>query len=146
MKRQGRRFKLGVIAVLLVLFPLVVFATYLEARKVVEGVVQTFVELGFHVSSNFLHGYLEKGKSDYLETLFYKGNTYILVAGASNNTKDIDILVYDQNWENVARDKDNGNRAVIQYTPRGTGPHKIKINLKNCDGEGANWCFITGYK
>ena len=147
MLRRGRPFVIGIIALMLaVSLPLISFSSYQEARKIVEDAVVTLTELGYNVGGNYLHRAVEKGESHYIETHFYKGNEYILIAGGSKNTKDIDIQVYDYNWIKVAQDRDSGTKATVQIICKKSGPHKIKITMKNCEGEGANWCFVIGYK
>lgn len=53
--------------------------------------------------------------------------SYVFVAATDDNIEDLDILIFDENGNEVARDQDNDNTPMVTVTPAWTGSFKIVV-------------------
>jgi len=148
MKRINRK----IVALLLMVVttfsvPLYLLATEEEAKAVAQQIAYALAErFGLTVRSTYRYGFLNEGQSSYVTTTLYQGTTYYLVAGGCSKAYDVDIIVYDENYNLIERDNDARQVAVARVTPRWTGTFHIKIQMYSCSDEGAHWVLLYAYK
>ena len=88
-------------------------------------------------------GYLSnKGYKTYSITL-YRGNTYVFVGVGDHRVKDLDVKVYDENWNLVAKDVDTSAVSVVYISPKWTGTFHIKTKIYRGHG---NWIQLSAWK
>jgi hypothetical protein len=61
-----------------------------------------------------------------VDRTFYRGNDYLLVAAGDSRVTDVDIKVFDENWNLIASDTDATALAVVRYTPRWSGTFHVR--------------------
>ena len=93
-------------------------------------------------------GFLREGTSTTLETTLYSGVTYKIIAGGCDDAADVDVRVYDEDWNLVDQDNDSSQVAVADVTPRWTGTFHIKVIMHSCVyGERyAHWSVQLAYQ
>ena len=57
---------------------------------------------------------------------FYAGEVARVAVVGDGNT-DVDLFVFDQNGHEIARDDDRSAECVVQFTPRWTGPFRVRV-------------------
>lgn len=87
---------------------------------------------GDYVLRGFGTGILREGTGTTLETTLYRGTSYTIIAGGCEDALDVDVRVYDQNWNLVDEDNDTDAIAVVTFVPRWTGTFYIKVIMHSC--------------
>lgn len=75
---------------------------------------------------------LSPGQTMTYTVTLYRGVDYILFAAGDNNIEDLDIYLYDEEGNRVARDTLTDNYPVVSVTPRWTG--EFKLQIRNYEG------------
>ena len=101
---------------------------------------------GLAVREHYQSGLLRKGKSQVVKTTLHAGNEYYFVAGGCEDAYDVDIAIYDENWNLIERDNDNQAVAAVKVKPRWTGKFYVKITMYNSTSDGAHWVLQTAFK
>ena len=114
--------------------------TALEAAAVLAG------QFGFNVRNEYYSGLLAKGGKAVVKLTLYEGNEYVLVGGGCRDCYDVDVLVYDENWNEVDRDQENKDVAVVKVAPKWSGEFYVVIHMYSSTSNGAHWVLVTGYK
>lgn len=86
---------------------------------------------------------LKPGEDIEVERMFYKGNTYKLVACGDDDAEDVDIEVYDENWNLIAEDDDIDSAAVVQFSPAWSGIFHIVTTYYDGNGRAHVGFFIA---
>ena len=134
-------------ALVMSLSPQIASATKESARRNAVGAAQGLVRYGYNFRREYTIGYLRQGARDVVATRLYAGNEYALVASGSSEARDVDIEVYDENWNLIARDQDSDRVAVVRVKPRWTGTFYLVVKMyRASSGGGAHWVVVTGYK
>jgi hypothetical protein len=64
----------------------------------------------------------------------YTNMNYIRVAVGEHEGQDIDIYVYDENGNEVARDQDNSSTAIVEHSPKWSGQFTTKVRMYGGSG------------
>ena len=93
-------------------------------------------------------GFLREGRNTTLSTTLYGGVTYKIIAAGCDDAADVDVRVYDEDWNLVDEDNDSSQVAVADVTPRWTGTFYIKVIMHSCVyGERyAHWSVQLAYE
>lgn len=121
-------------------------ATVAGAKRTAYAIARTFAQIGFNVRDTYQFGYLARGASHIIKTTLYAGNSYVFIAGGCEDAYDIDVRLFDENGNLVARDNDQEDVAVAEITPAWTGPFYLRITMYDATPNGAHWVLVTGYK
>jgi hypothetical protein len=60
---------------------------------------------------------------------FSRGHNYVIFACGDSRAIDLDINLYDEDGQLVARDEQTDNRPVVTVIPRWTGPFRIQVSM-----------------
>jgi len=115
-----------------------------EARKnAMRQVKQKIKRAGYNYMSN-RGSFLRQGHYKTFKVLLYRGNTYIIIGSGDKSVKDIDVQVYDKNWNIVAEDyKSSGALYAVRIKPKKTGVYYVRT----CMFEGNGYYFqIIGWQ
>jgi hypothetical protein len=142
-----------VLIALVLILPLALpaFADIEEARAVLQRALTKLQEFGDYRLPDGGRGNawwawnMNPGYYNQVDRTFYRGNTYALVAGGDSRVRDVDIKVYDENWRLIASDEDSSAIAVVQFTPRWTGPFHVRTIYYRGEIVGSVGFFI-GYR
>ncbi len=121
-------------------------ATRDGARESAMKAAISLKALGFDFRDEFSLGLLEEGDKAVVRTTLLRGNDYALVAGGCSDAMDVDIQVYDEDWDLVEQDRDSEDVAVVQVSPRFTGEYYVVVRMYSTRGDAAHWVLVTGYK
>lgn len=72
-------------------------------------------------------GTISAGQSEVYSAVLQAGSTYRIYAEPTDPTVDIDLYVYDENNNLVAKDDDLSSNALCQVMPRWTGRFSIQV-------------------
>lgn len=112
--------------------------TVYKAKKVVN-----YLENNGYTLKKVKGGYLsEKGYKTISMTL-YKGNTYEIVGVGDSGISDLDVKVYDENWNLVAKDNDTKSISIVKITPKWTGTFYVRTIIYRGSGY---WAQIAAWK
>ena len=129
------------------LSPQIASASKQSARANAIGAAQGLQRYGYNFRREYTLGVLAQGARDVVATRLYAGNDYALIASGCTDAKDVDIEVYDENWNLIARDQDSDRVAVVRVRPRWTGTFYMVVKMYRASGGGAaHWLVVTGYK
>lgn len=121
-------------------------ATNSQARRAAATVYQTLRNRGFQVRDTFQLGLLPRRGRHTVRTTLTRGITYNFVAAGCNDAYDIDLHIYDENWNLVARDQATAASAVVAVNPRWTGTFYVVVEMFNSRSDGAHWFLQTAYR
>lgn len=79
-------------------------------------------------------GYLKQGKAKIISTTLYRGYDYAIFAAGDHGTKDIDLVIYDENYNRVDRDTKSDNVPLLTNSPKWTGRFYIKASMASGSG------------
>jgi hypothetical protein len=98
--------------------------------------------------SGFGVGRLHEGTSTTRKTTLYKGVSYKIIAAGCDDATDVDVKVYDENWNLIDEDDDSSQVAVADVVPQWTGTFYIKVIMHSCrSGElYAHWSVQVAYE
>ncbi|MDY7092552.1 MAG: hypothetical protein SX243_06205 [Acidobacteriota bacterium] len=82
---------------------------------------------------------LSQGQRMTYTVTLYRNVTYALFAAGCSNIRDLDIFLYDENGNLVARDTLRDNYPIVTITPRWTGTFRLQI--RNYRG-GRGWFHV----
>jgi hypothetical protein len=100
---------------------------------------------GYNIRNTFWHGYLAKGDATYITTTLFRGNAYGMIVGGCGDAYDVDVLLYDENWNLISRDTTRNAWGVVTVRPRWTGKYYIKVRMYNSEYSGAHWSLLFAY-
>ena len=103
-----------------------------------------FYEYGFTPRNTYTYGKMYKGQSDSFKRKFYSGNSYVLGVLGDDNATDIDIYIYDYNFNLIKKDTKIDKLAAISFRPRYTGNYYIKVKMYDAYSSSC-WTLVTGY-
>ena len=101
------------------------------------------------VPSSYLeHGYLYEGQEEQFSTVFETGRCYRVIAVGAPTMIDLDLFVYDENWNLIDQDTATDNQPVLgmganMLCPRWTGPFYITARAYRGFGEFGIQIFRT---
>ena len=121
------------------------FATEADAKNRANETAASLRREGFTIRTTYWHGTLLKNDSTYITTTLYRGSSYGLVVGGCRDAYDIDVLLYDENWNLISKDTSTDPWAVVTVTPRWTGKYYIKVRMYNSKYNGAHWSLLFAY-
>lgn len=73
---------------------------------------------------------LDVGQDYTFRRTLYEGNEYIILAAGDRDVEDLDLYVYDENWNEIGVDISVGPRAAVgEFSPAWTGTYYIVVDL-----------------
>ncbi len=103
----------------------------------------------WHLRSYFTSGLLKEGQSTTIRTTFYAGCQYKIVAGGCEDAFDVDLAVYNERGQLVARDSSTSPLAVADLTANWTGTVYIKVTMHRVrprSGNAAHYVVQYAYR
>jgi len=73
--------------------------------------------------------YLSSGNSYRVKTKLYKGSTYIIAGAGDSTVRDLDIIIYDQNFNKITKDTKTDSTPMVSFSPRWSGTFYIKVKM-----------------
>jgi hypothetical protein len=91
------------------------------------------------VDDTYSTGLLARGQSVMIRTRFRAGNDYKIVAAGCEDAIDVDIAVFDENWNLIAQDQDKSSVAVANLRPKWTGTFYVRVTMYDSTRNGAHY-------
>lgn len=130
----------GIIA-LLVLTVSGAMASEAEARYKARVLGTVLEDRGYTLKS-LDSGYLRQNHYRTFAITLYSGNSYAFIGTGDSNVYDLDVTVYDENWNKVAWDNDSSDKTVVQITPRWSGTYHVRTKVYSGRGY---WAQISAW-
>lgn len=112
-------------------FSVPVLADMDEAIAAMQRALDNLAQYGYHLGdggrgSAWWVWNMNPGYYNQVDRTFYRGNTYALVGVGDSRVSDLDLKVYDENWNLIDSDEDSTAVAVVSFTPRWTGVFHVR--------------------
>jgi len=78
--------------------------------------------------------YLRQGKYYIVRTTMYRGNKYYIIGAGDSSVRDLDILMLDENYNEIDRDRRSSAEAVVAVSPRWPGTYYIAVLMYRGSG------------
>lgn len=121
-------------------------ATTSQAKARADKIATVLKKQGISFRNDYWHGLLKRKGSTTIKTTLKKDTQYILVGGGCGDAYDVDITVYDENWNQIGKDTKVDATPVVRVTPKWSGTFYIKVTMANSTRNGAHYALIVGYK
>lgn len=78
--------------------------------------------------------HLRRGRYRTYNRYLYSGNCYAFVGVGDQNVRDLDVIIYDRNWNYVASDRDSSDVTVAKICPHRSGTYRIRTKMYRGSG------------
>ena len=106
---------------------------YQEAKNRLYASAIYLTSAGFNLKGANGEYLSENGYRTY-SVYLYSGNEYAIIGAGSDNVRDLDVQVYDLNWNLIASDNDRANVSVVKFYPPRTGSYYIRTKMYSGSG------------
>ena len=104
--------------------------TQVEAQ--LKNAAKTLSDKGYDQTHETQIGSLDDDENDSFTLTLHSGTTYALVGVCDNDCKDLDLVIYDADGDQVDSDIQNDDVPIVQVTPRETQRYRVKVIMANC--------------
>ncbi len=73
--------------------------------------------------------YLSQGNSYRVTTTLYSNFSYFIAGAGDSSVRDLDIVVYDQNFNKLRKDIKTDSTPIVSFSPRWSGTFYIKVKM-----------------
>jgi hypothetical protein len=87
---------------------------------------------GFEKTHDYKIDTLRRDRTDAFTVRLRKGVNYRIVAVCDRDCGDIDVTLFDENNNQVAKDTETDDYPIVRIVPRWTGQFKIHIRMYDC--------------
>jgi hypothetical protein len=123
------------------------FSTTDQAKETAAAMMIVLVGLyDCQMRDNYNHGSLEPGEYEVITTTLLSGLNYYFAAGGCDYAYDVDIAVYDANWNLIVRDNSTTKSAWVSIEVYRSGVFHIQVTMHDCTYSGAHWALVCGFK
>lgn len=142
-----KKFIIFILILALIVCPMTVSASEDSAKENLYYMIKDLVDLGWYVNYDYDYQLLSKGETYTYRMSLYGGVQYMFaVAGCSDYAKDVDVEIYDENWNLIVKDTTTNLYSLCKVTPRWTGVYYVKVKLYDVIyGDSAHICLTYGY-
>ena len=103
--------------------------------QVRQQLVESAVAAGYNGMS-FSHepytGSLVHGRSKTVDLKLNAGTTYLIAGACDNDCTDLDLKLFDENWNMIDSDIDDDDRPVVAVTPMRTAIFHVRSIMVSC--------------
>jgi hypothetical protein len=124
----------------LIFLALTTFLLGLPASTVAQSVVESQISLitrthrllGFSKTHSTKYVDLDDDETDIFTLELNRGYTYRIVAVCDGDCGDLDLCIYDNNYNKVDCDEQSDDKPMLNVSPRLTGRYKIWVKMYEC--------------
>lgn len=84
-------------------------------------------------------GNLNHGGESTLSINLKARTSYKVVAVCDEDCRDLDLVLFDENNNEISRDKTTDNKPIVEVIPKWTGKFNLKVTMYNCN---QNPCYF----
>lgn len=142
--------RLPIVFVFVLLLAVPVIADIAEARANMQRALDKAETMGYQLPDGgqgtaWWAWNMNPGYYNQVDRTFYRGNDYLLVAAGDSRVSDVDLKVYDENWNLIDSDTDSSSVAVVTFTPKWTGLFHVRTIYYEGQSVGSVGFFV-GYR
>ena len=127
-----RKFFIGVIG-LLVITGVLYATSYSQAKDKAYASAVLLSAAGYNLKG--MKGqYLDSGEYKTYSSYLYSGNDYVIIGAGDNSVRDLDVQVYDRNWNLIISDTDSSDVSTVRFTPPHSGTYIIRTKMYSGHG------------
>ncbi|UCH92382.1 MAG: hypothetical protein JSV88_19080 [Candidatus Aminicenantes bacterium] len=104
------------------------------SMRKLEAAVALLVLQGYEPRPEAKGKYLTEGDYYTIKTTLYRGNKYKILAAGDDYTRDLDIYLYDENWNEIDKDSQEDALPIVEVTPQWSGTFYIKVKMYEGSG------------
>jgi len=129
MKSWSKKKMIAVLCIALSLFAsgIVIASDEESLYKLASAVAQLMTRADYNTRDTVSGRYLSQGGSYTFRTTLFSGYEYVLIGAGDSTVRDLDIVLYDENWNQLAKDTMTDNVPMITGTPRWNGTFYVKV-------------------
>ena len=118
MKKQAL---IVVLLSLVLVLPAMADSSRNQVQRRADSYVQQLRDKGWTVAPDWYWDDLDEDQVLQVDRTLYDGLQYVFVAFGDDDAQDVDLYVYDEDWNLISRDNDSSSTAVVKVTPAWTG-------------------------
>jgi hypothetical protein len=99
---------------------------YLAAVLMVAGLIFA-ASVSTYAQQVYLRTDVVRAHSTNVYRMTFVGGEWEVLAVSGDGDTDLDLYVYDENGNLVAKDDDNSDDCMVRFIPRWTGPFTVKV-------------------
>ncbi|HKC46675.1 MAG TPA: hypothetical protein VKB45_18245 [Gemmatimonadales bacterium] len=103
-----------------------------QVENQLKNAAKTLSDKGYDQTHETQVGSLHDDENDSFTLTLHSGTTYALVGVCDNDCKDLDLVLYDADGDQVDSDIQNDDVPIVQVTPRETQRYRVKVIMANC--------------
>ena len=103
-----------------------------QVESQLKNAAKTLSDKGYEQTHETQIGTLHDDENDSFNLTLHSGTTYALVGVCDNDCKDLDLVLYDADGDQVDSDIQNDDVPIVQVTPRETQRYRVKVIMANC--------------
>jgi len=107
--------------------------------QIVNDKLQYFINLnrpeGYQETHTIKTGALKDGVSEGFNVELDGGKTYKIISKADSDCKDLDMIIYDENGNEVAKDILDDDTPIINIIPATTAQFSVKVIMRSCTSD-----------
>ncbi|MCP4701622.1 MAG: hypothetical protein GY862_32895 [Gammaproteobacteria bacterium] len=115
--------------------PLPSYASNLESVVKLSLLAAKFRNMtGGYCRTSVSGKYLSQGRAYTVKTTLYRGYSYTIFGAGDSSVNDLDIIIYDENWNRIKRDTKSDAIPVVASRPKWTGTFYIRAKMYSGSG------------
>ncbi len=103
-----------------------------QVESQLKNAAKTLSDKGYEQTHETQIGSLHDNENDSFTLTLHSGTTYALVGVCDNDCKDLDLVLYDADGNQVDSDIGPDDVPIVQVTPSETQRYRVKVIMANC--------------
>jgi hypothetical protein len=103
-----------------------------QVESQLKSAAKNYSDRGYEQTHETQIGSLHDDENDSFTLTLHSGTTYALVGVCDNDCKDIDLVLYDADGDQVDSDIQNDDVPIVHVTPSETQRYRVKVVMANC--------------
>jgi hypothetical protein len=93
---------------------------------------KTLIDRGYEQTHETQIGSLHDNENDSFTLTLHAGKKYALIGVCDNDCKDLDLVLYDADGNQVDADLQKDDYPLVQVTPTETQRYRVKVIMADC--------------
>ena len=103
-----------------------------QVQNQLTHAAKTLSDKGYEQTHDTQIGSLHDDENDSFTLTLHAGTKYALIGVCDNDCKDLDLVLYDADGDQVDSDIQNDDVPIVQVTPSETQRYRVKVIMANC--------------
>lgn len=103
-----------------------------QVESYLKQAAKTLTERDYEQTHETQIGSLHDDENDAFTLTLHAGTKYALVGVCDNDCKDLDLVLYDADGNQVDADIQNDDYPLVQVTPSETQRYRVKVIMADC--------------